>query len=103
MIQFENLGINIGKCYNIVIMTLRSFIKNRKYLLWWVQDVAGADEQAIVEATLNYGDWPDVQELIKILGIKKTAAIFRRQIRGRRQNYSDKAKHFFTLYFNRYA
>lgn len=87
-------------------MTLQDFIKKRKYLVWYAGDYERLDADAIVEATLNYGDWDDVQELIGILGIGAMADIFRRQSQPSkigRQNYFPEVKHYFTLYFNRYA
>jgi len=87
-------------------MTIIDFIKERKYLIWWVKDYDRLNAEAIVEATLNYGDWNDVQTLIKILGIKEVARIFREKSQPSamgRQNYRNKTKHYFTLYFNKYA
>lgn len=87
-------------------MTLKDFIKKRKYLIWWVRDYDKLSAESIVEATLNYGDWDDVQTLIKILGIKKVAKIFRAKSKLSkmgRQNYREKAKNYFSLYFNKYA
>ena len=87
-------------------MTITDFIKERKHLIWWVKDYDCLDAEAIVEATLNYGNWADVQTLIKILGIKKTAEIFRRKsqpsVMGR-QNYGTKTRYYFNLYFNKYV
>jgi len=60
-------------------------------------------DESIVEHTLNYGNWKDVQELFSILGIKKTAKIFREQTSGWRTNYDKKIKNYFRLYFNKYA
>lgn len=87
-------------------MTIHDFIKKRKYLIWWVKDYGKLSPESIVEATLNYGDWDDVQKLIKIMGIKKVASIFRRKSKKSamgRTNYPEKTKHFFTLYFNKHA
>jgi hypothetical protein len=84
-------------------MKIHDFIKKRKHLIWYVKDYDSLNEEAIVEAPLNYGDWDDVQTLFEILGIKKVAQIFRKQISGWRTNYAVKTKHFFTLYFNKYA
>jgi len=87
-------------------MTIHDFIKNRRHLIWWVKDYNALNVESIVEATLNYGDWDDVQALINILGIKKMAEIFRAKSKLSeigRQNYSAKVKHYFTLYFNKYA
>jgi len=87
-------------------MTIHDFIKARKHLIWWVKDYDKLKAESIVEATLNYGDWDDVQTLIKILGIKKVAKIFREKSKPSpmgRQNYGEKTKYYFTLYFNKHA
>lgn len=86
-------------------MTIKEFIKKRKYLVWYVKDVTKLNNEAIVEAVLNYGNWDDVQKLIKILGIKEVARIFRTQTAPSRMriNYHPKTAHFFKLYFNRHA
>jgi hypothetical protein len=83
-----------------------NFIKKRPHLIWYVKDYDALSDESIVEHTLNYGDWDDVQKLLSILGIKKTAAIFRAKSKPSkmgRQNYTIKTKNFFTLYFNKYA
>ena len=84
---------------------LYDFISKRKHLIWYVKDYRALNEEAIVEATLNYGNWDDVQEMIKILGMEKAAQIFRKQmITGRqRGNYHRKTRHYFNLYFNKYV
>lgn len=85
---------------------LNSFIKERPYLVWYVSDYATLNAEAIVEAVLNYGDWNDVQELIDVLGIETVAKIFREKSRPSkigRQNYLPEVKHYFTLYFEKYA
>ncbi len=87
-------------------MTIHDFIKQRKYLIWYVKDYDKLSAASIVEATLNYGDWDDVQTLIKILGIKKAASIFREKSQPSpmgRQNYRPEVKNYFALYFNKYA
>ncbi|MDO9231320.1 MAG: hypothetical protein Q7U36_02420 [bacterium] len=87
-------------------MTIHDFIKKRKDLIWWVKDYDSLKPESIVEATLNYGDWDDVQTLIKIMGIKEVARIFREKSKlpkiGR-HNYSKRTSHYFTLYFDKYA
>ena len=84
-------------------MTIHDFIKKRKYLIWYVKDYDKLDQAAILEATLNYGNWQDVQVLLKIIGVKKAAAIFRKQVKLKRCNYNILTKHYFTLYFKKYA
>lgn len=85
---------------------IKNFIKKRPYLVWYVKDVGQLSDESIVEHTLNYGDWDDVQTLIKIMGIKKVAKIFREKSKPSkmgRQNYRERAKNYFSLYFDKYA
>ncbi|PIW74883.1 MAG: hypothetical protein CO003_00230 [Candidatus Portnoybacteria bacterium CG_4_8_14_3_um_filter_44_15] len=84
-------------------MTIQDFIKQRPYLVWYVKEPSRLNDESIVEHTLNYGDWDDVQKLIKILGIKKTSEIFNKQISQRRVNYDAKILNYFKLYFSKYA
>ena len=71
--------------------------------MWYVKEPGRLNDESIVEHTLNYGDWDDVQKLIKILGIKKTARIFNKQISQRRVNYDAKILNYFKLYFSKYV
>ena len=89
-------------CYNSNIM-LKDFAQKRPHLFWYIKDLESLSEEAVVEAVLNYGSWEDVQELIKILDIKKTASIFRKKANGKRSNYRPEIKNYFELYFNKYA
>ncbi len=84
-------------------MTLADFIKKRRYLVWYVKDPSKLPAESIVEHVLNYGDWNDVQTLIKILGIKRTAEIFRKRSNIRRSNYRPEIKNYFQMYFRKYA
>lgn len=82
---------------------INSFIKKRPHLVWSTKNYDNLSEELIVEAVLNYGDFKDFKELIKILGVKKTANIFRKQIRKKRCNYRPEVKNYFQLYFKKYA
>ncbi len=82
---------------------LQEFIKQKPYLVWYVKDFNKLDNESIVEHILNYGDWDEVQEMIKILGIKETAKIFRIKSKQPRSNYRPEIKNYFQLYFNKYA
>ncbi len=87
-------------------MTIAGLIKSKPYLLWYVKDKSKVSPEAVVEAVLNYGDWDDVQKLIKILGMKKTAEIFRKKSKKSkigRTNYRPEIKNYFGLYFKKYA
>ena len=71
-----------------------------------MSDFDAFDTEAIVEATLNYGDWDDVQELIGILGVRETARIFREKSGPSaigRTNYRPEIANYFTFYFDKYA
>lgn len=84
---------------------LRDFIAARPHLIWYSKDYDRMDEAAIVEATLNYGNWNDVQKLFRIIGIENAARAFRKQmVTGRqRGNYYPDVAHYFTLYFDKHA
>ena len=84
-------------------MTINDFIKKRPCLVWYTKNYDGLSEEAIVEAVLNYGDWDDVQEMIKILGIKKVKKVFLKESQKTRCNYLPDIKNYFNLYFNKYA
>ena len=84
-------------------MTINDFIKKRPYLVWYVKDLEHLSEEAIVESVLNYGDFDDVKKMISILGIKKTAGIFRKQLKKKRNNYRPEIINYFGLYFKKYA
>lgn len=84
-------------------MTVGDFIKKRKYLVWSTRNYDGLSTEAIVEAVLNYGDFDDIRKMISILGMKKVAGSFRKQIRRRRNNYDPKIMDYFKRYFQKYA
>lgn len=85
------------------MLAIQKFIKQRPYLVWYAKDPGKLNDESIVEHTLNYGDWDDVQEMIKILGIKKTADIFEKESNRKRSNYRSEIKNYFHLYFHKYA
>ena len=84
-------------------MTVASLLKAKPYLLWYVKDKSKVSAGAAVEAVLNYGDWDGVQKLLKIVGLRKVASIFRKQIKQRRCNYNARTKNYFARYFQKYA
>jgi hypothetical protein len=89
-------------------MTIQQFIEKRPYLVWYVskENLNKLNEESIVEHVLNYGNWDDVQEMIKILGLAKTAQVFFKKStpdKFGRQNYRPEIKHYFQLYFNKYT
>ncbi|HDQ16895.1 MAG TPA: hypothetical protein ENN31_02130 [Candidatus Vogelbacteria bacterium] len=87
-------------------MSVEDFIKKHPHLIWWTTDFEQITPEAVVEATLNYGDWDEVQELFTILSREKVAEIFRRKSKIStlgRQNYLPEIKNYFNLYFDKYV
>ena len=84
-------------------MTHKKFVKKRPYLFWSVKNPDQLSESALVEGVLNYGDFDDINDLKKLIGIEKMASIFATQIQKKRSNYSPKIKHYFSLYFKTHA
>lgn len=82
-------------------MTINNFIKKRPYLIWHVKNFDNLSEESIIEAVLNYGNWDDLQKMIKILGLKKIARIFKKKFNQKRCNYLPEIKNYFRLYFNK--
>ena len=82
---------------------IHDFIKHHKGLVWSTMHYDDLAEGSIVEAVLNYGDWDDVQEVIRILGIKRVAEIFREDAFRERTNYRDDVRYYFDLYFKKHA
>lgn len=71
--------------------------------MWSTRSFSKLSNEVIVEAVLNYGDFDEVQKMIKILGMKEAARIFRKQLKQKRNNYRPEIKNYFKLYFNKYA
>lgn len=84
-------------------MTINDFIKERPYLIWDTKNYDNVSEDVIVESVLNYGDFDDVKKIFSILGIKRAAFIFKKQINQKRNNYRPKIKNYFNFYFEKYA
>jgi len=77
--------------------TLQNFASKRPYLFWSTKNYSHLSNEAIVEGILEYGDYEDVQELIKILGCPKVAQIFFKKIESQRNNFDPKIKHYYKL------
>ena len=84
-------------------MTIKDFIKKRPYLIWYTRNFDNLSVDSIVEAVLNYGSWDDFKKMIKILGLKKTASIFKKKSKQKRCNYRPEIKNYFQLYFQKHA
>ena len=90
----------------MVSSELQDFAEAHRAFWWWVKDPRELSEEAIVQGTLNYGNWDDVQELIRIMGTGHAAEVFYRDINvspRRRGNYYPEVLRYFDLYFKRHA
>ena len=84
---------------------MAEFIKKHSHWWWWIPEEkkSGLSLNSVVEATLNFASWVDIQALFKLIDIKTAASVFREQIKYSRTNYDKRTLHFFTHYFNRHA
>lgn len=82
---------------------MEKFAKKRPYLFWSTNNYKNLSSAVILENTLNYGNFDDVKEALKVIGLKKSAAIFKKQISGKRINYRPEIANYFKLYFKKYA
>ncbi len=49
-------------------MIVNDIIKAKPFLAWYVKGPEKLSEQSVLEHVLNYGNWDDVQQFIKING-----------------------------------
>jgi len=84
-------------------MSVTDIIKNKPYLAWDIKNPEELSEQSVLEHVLNYGNWENVQEFIKIKGIRETAELFKQSLQKKRSNYAPEIKSYFIRYFNHYA
>ena len=82
---------------------INEFIKKRPELIWYTKNYENLTADSIVEAVLNYGDWEDVQEMMRILGMDKTTEIFHKSLQKKRNNYNERTKNYFSRYFKKYS
>jgi len=84
---------------------IRAFIRAHDYLFWWIRDEAkeNISLNLLVESVLHYGDIRDIRGLFELIGIGRTADIFREQISRKRVPYPARTVHFFKLYFRKHA
>ncbi len=80
-------------------MKVQNILKKKPYLAWDTDNIENLSEEAVLERILNYGDWEDVQQFIKIKGKKKTAQIFKSTLSKKRTNYDPAIAHYFSRYF----
>ena len=86
---------------------LKALIRKNAHLFWYTKDSEkeNLSLEVVLEFFINYGTPEAIKELFTIVGIKKAAKIFRKQIAlwKERSNYIPVFQNYFTLYFEKYA
>ncbi len=82
---------------------LQKIFKNKPYLVWYIKDKTSLSEKSMLEHILNYGDWDDVIEAEKILGLSRMKALFNEITSQKRINLKPKTINYFEKYFSKYA
>jgi len=78
---------------------LQKIIQENPSLVWYTNDTANLSDASIFEHILNYGTWNQVQESIKLLGLKDTINLYKSLVDTKRSNIRPRVKHYFNLYF----
>ena len=86
-------------------LKIREFIRENRPLFWYIKEDAkeSISVEFLVETILHYGNEKSVKKLFDLVGIRKVAEIFYKQISGNRVNYPPRTVHFFDLYFKKNA
>jgi hypothetical protein len=86
---------------------LKALIRKNAHLFWYTKDSEKENLpiEIVLEFFINYGTAEAIKELFAIVGIKKAAKIFFKQVNewGNRSNYIPVFQNYFTLYFIKYA
>ena len=82
---------------------LTQFAKQTPSLFWSTKSYDKLSPEVILENTLNYGDWSDVQQIFQIMGLSNAYKVFDKIANKKRGNLRPSIKHYFTLYFEKYA
>ena len=81
-------------------MIINDIIKTKPYLAWYIKEPEKLSEESVLEHILNYGNWDDVQQFIRIKGKVNTRKLFNKTLSNKRSNYDPAINSFFTRYFN---
>ncbi|OGM15247.1 hypothetical protein A2V56_04095 [Candidatus Woesebacteria bacterium RBG_19FT_COMBO_42_9] len=82
---------------------LQKILEGKPYLAWYIKDKKALSDKSALEHILSYGDWGDVMEAEKVLGISKMKSLFEEIKRGKRVNLKKRTLNYFQNYFAKYA
>lgn len=83
----------------------KDFIRRHGELFWYSPGDKGetVSDEMLVEHILNYGTMDDVQELFRVMGLQRTAEVFRGMKGRKKLNFFPEIWNYFKLLFTRYA
>jgi hypothetical protein len=83
----------------------KDYIRRHGELFWYSPGDKGetVSDELLVEHILNYGTMDDVQELFRVLGLQRTAEVFRGMKGRKKLNFFPEIWNYFKLLFARYA
>ena len=82
---------------------LSKILENKPYLAWYIKNKGSLSDKSLLEHILNYGDWKDVLEIEKVMGISKMKSLFEEIRNGKRINLKPRTINYFDNYFAKYA
>ena len=84
---------------------LKQFIKKNKHLFWYTPEKNKLEisDELLLEYVLNYTELPTIKEYLKIVGLKKAKAIFKKFTGRKKGNLYPEIYNLFSKYFERFA
>ncbi len=82
---------------------LQKIIKQKPYLAWDIKNAGNLSDESSLEHILAYGDWDDIQEAEKLIGISEMKSLFEKLIQKKRKNLKPRTILYFQNYFAKYA
>ena len=84
---------------------IKDYIGKHSQLFWYSphdkRDTVS--DELLVETIINYGNMKDVRHLFEIMGLQNVATVFRQMTDRKKLNIYPELRHYFELYFDRYA
>jgi len=84
---------------------VKDYIEKHRQLFWYSpQDSRETvSDELLVETMINYGSLKDIRHLFEIMGLQNVATVFRQMTGRKKLNIYPELRHYFELYFDRYA
>ena len=82
---------------------LQSILQNKPSLSWYIKNKSKLSDESALEHILSFGDWEDVMEAEKALGVTKMKFLFEKICNKKRVNLKPRTINYFHNYFTKYA